>query len=85
MKDHQENVLLESTRRENEELKQKLQAIETELLTLKSTQSHRQDLQVNIERLQTEIDHGVRRNIFTLVNMTFLSSSRSKNEKRLQH
>lgn len=60
-KDRQEKIL-------NEEFKQKVQTLETDLLTLKSTQSHRQDLQINIERLQSEIDLNVRE----MLSMKFL-------------
>jgi hypothetical protein len=44
---------------ENEQLKQKTDALENELLAIKSIQSHHQDLQINIERLQTEIQLSV--------------------------
>jgi hypothetical protein len=44
---------------ENEQLKQKADALENELLAIKSIQSHHQDLQINIERLQTEIQLSV--------------------------
>lgn len=44
---------------ENEQLKQKNLLLESEILTTKSTQSHHQDLQINIERLQQELQLGV--------------------------
>ncbi len=62
--DHEEHskndqISLVSSLNENEQLKQKNAALENELLTLKSIQSHHQDLQINIERLQTEIQLSV--------------------------
>lgn len=56
------------SREENEEFKQKIQLLESDLLTLRSTRSHREDLQINIERLQAEIDHNVREKFFSLSN-----------------
>jgi hypothetical protein len=44
---------------ENEELKQKIDVLKNELLAMKSIQSHHQDLQINIERLKTEIQLSV--------------------------
>ncbi len=44
---------------ENEQLKQKIDSLANELLTMKSTQSHHQDFQINFERLQAEVQLGV--------------------------
>ena len=45
--------------REIDELKEKNEFLENEILTMKSSQAHHQDLQTNIERLQAEIHLSV--------------------------
>ena len=54
-----EQISLASALHENEQLKKKNDALENELLTSKSIQSHHQELQINIDRLQTEIQQSV--------------------------
>jgi hypothetical protein len=54
-----EQISLVDSLHENEELKQKIDFLENELLAMKSTQSHHQDSQINIERLKTEIQLSV--------------------------
>lgn len=59
--EHYRNEKLSSDliKHENEQLKQKIHLLESELLTTKSTQSHHQDLKINIDRLQNELELGV--------------------------
>lgn len=46
-------------KREIDELKEKNDFLENEILTMKSSQAHHQDLKINIERLEDEIQLNV--------------------------
>ena len=79
------NQLIENEeliKKENDELREKNEFLENEILTIKSSQSHHQDLQINIEKLQSEIERSVCSLILFYSNLIFVL--RSKNVKMLR-